>query len=197
MRLAALAVVLVASGPAAADPQPDPAAERAGDANLESTSRRSGRNFTAALGGGLTLGFGIEDSVGRGGSASFRLGQVATERSVLTLEIAGVASFHKVNAEGAELKRNDDTNFLVGAQRWINPALWVRIAVGLGVYKGDDVGPDLDDVTLVGPAGLFGAGFDLVRTRRLAFGIEMMSIGMINRDGLLASNAFMLDLSIE
>jgi hypothetical protein len=51
--------------------------------------------------------------------------------------------------------------------------------------------------TLAGPAGVVGVGVDILRRRRLSFGLEYMSIGMINRDGFLSSNAFMVDLAIE
>ncbi len=211
MRAAVVASLLAASGIAhaehattpatasvdAAGP-PDPAAVAAADANLESTARHQGLSFTAALGGGLTLGIGIDDSVGRGGAGSFRLGIAATPKTVITLELAVVALFHAVKTTGETTTRtNKDTNFMLGAQYFVNAALWVRGAVGLGVYRAEAVGASADDVRLIGPAGVFGVGLDFVRWRRAAIGLELMSIGMLNREGLLSSNGFMLNLSID
>src|SRR5688572_4792418 len=94
--LAGLAIAGVARAAPAApqDTAPDRAAIDAADANLEPTIRRRGTTFTLALGGGLMAGFGIAGSVGRAGSVSLRLGQVATPRLVLTLETAITAVLH-------------------------------------------------------------------------------------------------------
>lgn len=186
-----------ADGPAT-DPKPDPAAVDAADANLESTARRQGLSLTFAVGGGVTLGFGIDNAVGRGGSGSFRLGKVANSRAVVTLEVAGVALFHavKTTTGKSELHTNQDSNVLVGMQYYVNPSLWVRGAVGIGGYKTSELSP-ADEVRLLGPAGAIGAGVDLVRWRRAAIGLEFMTISMINRDGILSSSGFMLDLSVD
>lgn len=195
-----VAAGMLVAGSAHADPppepKPDPSAVEAGDANLESTERRQGLNVTLALGGGMTLGFGIEGSVGRGGSGSFRIGERATTHTVITLEAAGVALFHAVKTTSgmSELKTNKDSNILLGGQYFVNSALWVRGAVGFGVYKTQEIG---DGITLVGPAVAVGAGFDLARWRRIGVGLEVMSISMMNRDGVLSSSGFMLDLSVD
>jgi len=180
--------------------KPDKSAVEAGDANLEPTGRGS-VTATFAVGGGMTIGLGVAGSVGRGGSGSFRIGRSATPHTVITLELAGVALFHAVkttNPDGSPgkttLKTNQDSNLMIGGQYFVSSALWFRGAAGFGVYKTEEVGPG---ITLVGPAGLFGAGFDLIRRRHVALGFEMMSISMINRDGILSSNGFMLDLSVD
>ena len=98
-----LAVAAAHTGLARAG-EPDPTATAAGDANLESTARRQGTNLTLGFGGGFSLGFGIDGSVGRGGSGSLRLGQVATPRVVLTLELSGVALFHAVKTTSGYLR---------------------------------------------------------------------------------------------
>jgi len=169
---------------------PDPIVDTAADANLEPTERHQGLNFTAALGAGFTVGIGIGDSVGRGPSASFRLASIARPRVALTAEIASVTLLHRKAAMGS-IERDQDSNLLLGAQFYAKSSLWVRIAAGLGVYQPSG------GSTLAGPAGLLGVGFDIVRRRRLSFGAEYMSIGMINRDGFLSSNAFMIDLAVE
>ncbi len=199
LKISALAGVacLACGGLAHADEgAPDPAATAAGDANLESTARRKGMSVTFAAGGGLTFGLGIADSVGRGGAAALRLGHVATPRTVLTLELVGVALFHAVQTTSGmtERRTNRDSNLLVGGQYFVNSALWVRGAVGLGVYRADSVA---DDTTLIGPAGALGAGVDVLRWKRVALGLEIMSIGMLNKDGVLSSNAVMLNASVE
>jgi len=209
VRALAVAVVLAAAAPARAetpvppkskepDPPPppsppDPIVDSVRDANLESAARHQGRNVTLAIGGGFTIGFGIDNSVGRGGGFSARLAQVATPRIALTAEIAAVTLFHQVKGTqmSSDIKRDQDTNLMIGAQFYTAGSLWLRFATGFGVYKAADA------PQLAGPAGLLGAGFDIVRSRRVSFGAEFMTIGMINRDGLLSSNVFMFDLSIE
>jgi hypothetical protein len=172
---------------------PDPLVSTAQNANLESTSRHQGINFTAAGGGGFTVGFGIGDSVGRGPGVSFRLAYAANEHFAWTAEIASVALLHQAAGTSAngDILRDQDTNLLLGLQVYANRSLWVRIAGGIGDYrpaKGGNLG---------GPAGAFGGGLDVLRFRRASIGLEMMSIGLINRDGLLTSTVFMLALNIE
>ncbi len=169
---------------------PDPIVDAAADANLEPTDRHQGLNFTAALGAGFTVGIGIDNSVGRGPSASFRLASMARPRIALTAEIASVTLLHRQASMGP-IERDQDSNLLIGAQFYAKSSLWVRIAAGVGVYTPSG------GSTLAGPAGVVGVGVDILRRRRLSFGLEYMSIGMINRDGFLSSNAFMVDLAIE
>jgi hypothetical protein len=198
-----IAIVLAGSTTAMADDttRPDPSAVGAGDANLEPTARRSGNNFTGAIGGGLTVGFGIEDAVGSGGSFSFRFGHAATERTVMTAELAGVVLLHEVAATSGMTtqERNEDTNLFVGAQYFATRAFWVRAAAGIGVYKGRSLkmGESRVDITLVGPASLVGLGLDVIQWRGWSFGIETMSIGMLNRKGLLSTGGLLFNLSFE
>jgi len=199
VRAAPLTLLLVIAHGGITHAEPDPAVAAAGEANLEPTERHQGLSFALALGGGFTLGFGIDDSVGRGGAGSLRLGQAATPRSAITLEVAAAALFHAVKTTSGETttRTNNDSNLLVGAQYFLGPGLWLRAAVGFGVYRARSVGPSADDVTLFGPSGVVGAGVDLVRRHRTAIGFELMSIGMLNREGLLSSNGFMLNLSVD
>ena len=65
---------------------------------------------------------------------------------------------------------------------------------GLGGFRFDNG----DKTTLFGPSGVGGGGFDLVRWKRVAVGVEMMTVGMIDFDeGLLTTTSFMLDVSVE
>lgn len=208
-RAAALAVTLATSSghaaPVAAPisdggvPAPAEVAIAAGDANLEAPGGRSGIVFSAAFGAGLMVGFGIDDSVGRGGAASFRLGHVATPHTVVELELDVVAALHR-QAINSAAATNSDTNLLVGAQYYANPSLWVRLAGGLGVYQARDValGTGLPGVrTLVGPAALVGLGIELARYKWAVIGIEVSASAMINHDGVLVANGLALGLAFD
>jgi hypothetical protein len=205
----ALAGLLVAQVAAADEPAPDPAAVNAGEANLESTAQREGLSITFAAGGGITLGFGVNDSTGTGGSGVIRLAHVATPRSLVMLEIVGSGLLHQVQ-EGmgmdAETKTyvNQVSNFLVGGQFYANPALWFRIAGGFGRYFGDNVTVSrenglrkIGDIRLAGPAVSVGAGVDFVRLKRFRLGAELMATGMVNREGLLSSGGFLVGLTFD
>jgi len=185
----------VASAPAA----PDPAVEDASEANLESTADRRGLTFAASLGGGLMIGFGINDSVGRGGALSLRLGHVATRRTVITFELGFTAALHKP-AMMSEIKTNTNVNLVAGALYYVNPSLWLRFAGGLGVYHGEQVTLStgaLGDVNLSGPAVLGGVGVDLARFKAVVLGLELGTSAMINSDGLLVASGVNLGLSFD
>jgi len=171
----------------AAPAAPDPSAIEAGDANLEPLGDRRGVTFAACFGGGLMVGFGIKDSVGRGGAGSLRLGHVATPRTVVTFEIEGTGALHRP-AKTAAIETNTLINALVGAQYYANRSLWLRSAGGFGLYQGRKVvmsNGTLGDVTLPGGTMLFGAGFDLARYKWLVATFEVRLSAMINSDGVL------------
>ena len=197
-RSAAIAGLVAAAAPAHAEAPaspPDPAALEAGDANLESTAHRQGMTFAASIGGGLLLGFGIKDSVGRGGSVSLRLGHVATPRTVISLEFAITAALHRPAATAtmpSTIKTDTNAELLLGAQYYVDPSLWVRGGAGAGTYQRRGVvvsKVDLGDVTLIGGAALFGAGVDLARFKWAVLDIEFATSAMICSDGVLASAA--------
>jgi hypothetical protein len=194
-------LVMLAPAVALAEDKPEPTVVQAGEANLESTAQRQGLVFTLAAGGGVTLGFGVNDSTGTGGSAVIRLAHVATPHSLVILEIAGGGLLHQVKmGDETTTYVNQVTNFLVGAQAYVNQALWFRLAGGLGRYKGDEVlltPQRRGDIKLAGPAISVGAGVDFVRLKRVRIGAELMATGMINREGLLSSGGFMVGVSID
>lgn len=188
-----------ASRPSAAPAAPDPAVEDAADANLESTEDRSGLTFAGSFGGGLMLGFGIKDSVGRGGSVSLRLGHVATKRTVITFELGLTAALHKP-AMQTKTKTNTNTNLLAGALHYVNPSLWLRFGGGLGVYTGRQVAlstGQLGNVDLVGPAMLGGVGVDLARFKSVVLDLEIETSAMINNDGVLMASGAHIGLSFD
>jgi hypothetical protein len=186
--------------------KPDPSAVQAGEANLESTAARQGYVFTFAVGGSLTLGFGVNDSTGTGGGGVIRLAHVATPRTLITLEVVGSALFHQVKAgDMTTTYTNQNTTFLLGAQVYANPALWFRFAGGFGRYFGDEVLLETDpgqptrrgDIRLAGPAGSVGAGVDLLRLKRFRMGFELIGTGMVNREGVLTSGGFLIGFTVD
>ena len=183
---------------------PDPAVVEAGDANLESTANRRGLTFAGSLGGGLIVGIGIKDSVGRGGSVSLRLGHVATPRTVITFEVNVTAALHRPSPTAGDMasgiKPNTFAGLLAGAQYYVNPSLWLRGAGGVGVYQGRSVAVSsvaVGDVTHVGPALLAGAGLELARFKWAVLGIEVATSAMINGDGVLFTGGAGLGLSFD
>jgi hypothetical protein len=186
-----LVAVVVLGGVAHADDAADPAAEQAGEeANLEVKAPRDGTTFSVAGGGSLALGFGIDDSVGRGGALSLRLGHVMTPSSVLLLELAGASQFHKVSMTSTV--HNDDTHALIGAQYYSSPSLWFRAGVGYGSYH---LVQASGDRTLRGVASIIGAGIDILRRHYFVLGIEYFSTATLNKEGVITSSALCLGAS--
>lgn len=186
--------------PAPQDEAPDPAVQDAAEANLASTENRRGLTFAGSFGGGLILGFGIKDSVGRGPSLSLRLGHVATRRTVITFEVNVTAALHKPPGMMSSIQPNTNTNLLAGALRYVSPSLWLRFAAGLGGYQGRKVvlaNGTRDDVTLVGPAVLGGVGIDLARFKAAVLDLEVGTSAMVNRDGVLVASGLNLGLSFD
>src|SRR5438552_2690623 len=89
---------------------PDPIVEQAKDENLESTQRHQGMNVTLALGGGFTLGFGIDNVVNRGVTGTLRFATVASDKLAFTFEGVTLTLLHRLNTEmgDAPLKRDQD-----------------------------------------------------------------------------------------
>ena len=196
--LLAPAVVRADVTPAAPEPPPDPAAVEAGDANLESTSLRRGFILTLALGGAFSIGLGMDNATGSGGAATLRLAHVANARTVFAAEIVGSALFFDVLDK---LYRTDVQSFLLSGQYYLNQALWLRAGLGFGRYGAGAhrVGELVvrEPFRLAGPAGSAGAGVDIVRLKRFRASIEVCSTAMLNREGVLVSNALLFGFSID
>lgn len=188
------------------DPKPDPAALDVGEANLESLATRKGLIFTFAFGGSVSVGLGMKNATGRGGAGTLRLAHVASPRTVLAVEIVGSALFFSVSKEAY---RTDAQSFMLAGQLYVNPALWLRGAVGIGRYAGEELKIDVmvgdqveekilrDRIRLAGPAASAGAGVDVLRYKRFRASLEVCSTAMLNRDGILSSNAFLIGLSLD
>ncbi len=184
---------------AAAGEPPDSAVDEAADANLESIEARRGLTFSVSVGGGLLVGIGIEDSVGRGPAVSLRLGHVATRRTVITFEIATTAALHKP-AMMSGTAADASVNLLAGARTYVNPSLWLRGAGGIGVFQGRELLRDsgkLEDLTLAGPALLGGVGVDVARLKWTVLSVEVAISAMINREGVLVASGLNFGLSFD
>ena len=194
MGRAAAALLLFATA-AHADPAPDPAAERAGFANLESIEHRQGFTFSAALGGSVTIGGGT----GTGGNLALKLGRVATPKTVFTFVLGGSAQFHR-SADMKSLIANNLTYALAGAQYWAVPSLWLGIAAGAGTYHCNECVTEegtRETSKRAGPSGGVGAGVDLVRFKGVVLGLEVYSIGVITRGGFIMTSGMSLGLSFD
>lgn len=198
MKLAAVALVAIVGTASAdtvapvAEPLPDPAALRAGDANLEPITHRKGFTVGASVAPELTIGNGDVGS-NTGGLLLLRLGQVATPSSVVYLELAGAGQLHKV---GERLEQNTHTSFLVGAQYWAG-SLWVRGGLGLGIYRGNDVPIAGHDIRHVGPGSSVGVGVDLVRMKSAVLDLELFAMGMLYRRGIIMTSGVGFGLSFD
>lgn len=189
MRLAILALVTGAGLQTAyaddkADeekPDPEPAADRAGNANLESVEHRRGVVFSAALGPSLTF----HGSTGTGGTFLLKVGHVASPRATFTFLIGGGAQPHRVGADGP-LVANNVTYALGGAQYWFTGSVWVSAGVGGGTFHCNQC-IDMDtniatDTKRAGLASGAGAGVDLVRFKGMVLGLEIYSVLVLPKD---------------
>jgi hypothetical protein len=201
----ALAVIALAGAAhaeprvAAAPPPPDSAVDDAADANLESIADRRGLTFDAAVGGGLVVGLGIKDSVGRGGSVSLRLGHVATRRTVINFNLDVTAALHKEGSAGS-VYTNTAAAFSAGARTYLNTSLWVRGAGGLGIYDAHQVALENGqhgDVRLFGPAVLAGLGIDLARFKWAVLALDTGVTAILTTDGVLVTSGLRLGLSFD
>jgi hypothetical protein len=169
----------------------DPTAQEAAEeANLESNAPRHGTTFSISVGGGLTMG----DGVGRGPSASFRVGHVATPLTVLTFELTGGSLLHQDKAS-TTIHHNDDFSLMAGALHYVNASLWVRGAGGLTVYTTDNTPPELHPAH-AGLGGLVGLGIDFVRWHYLVLGLESFGqLSVVSTKGLVFNSGLCLGLT--
>ena len=202
MKVAAIALVAIAAlriahaDPAPAkEPPPDPAAERAANANLESVEHRRGIVFGGAVGASVTIGGGT----GTGGDLALKIGHVATPKTVITFMFGGSAQLHKNLMK--DLVANATTYALAGAQYWVGPSLWVSLGVGGGNYHckecQNDAGQIVPLVKRAGVAGGVGAGLDLARWRGVVLGLEIYSVSLLDRDGLVMTSGMSLGLAFD
>ncbi len=193
--LAAVAVPARAHAEAPADPPEvdDAAVEAASEANLESQAPRHGTTLSLSLGAAATFGLGIDDSTGRGGALSIRVGHVMTPRALLTFEVTSFATLHEIGMAPTTLLTNTDVNLLVGVQQYTSPSLWVRAAGGVGAYKLERGA--MPTLHYAGPTSAVGIGIDIIRHHYLVVAIEAVTTGMLNRDGVLISSTLGVGVS--
>jgi hypothetical protein len=200
-----VAVALALGGTAVADPtppKPDPSVEDVGDANLTPANRHHGIAFAVAVGGGLSFGIGVQGAVGKGGGFSARLGEWATKHTLVTVEIAVDALIHRPAAPAGStdeqpVSTNTAAHALVGAQYYVGPGFWIRGALGWGAYAGHDEPMRGENIQLSGPAGLVGAGVELVRWKAVALELQFTSVTLVSREGLISSNALLLGVAFD
>jgi hypothetical protein len=157
------------------------------EANLESNAPREGLVLGASLGFGIMMGGGV----GRGPAVDFRLGHVATQRTVITFELAISSSLHKEATMNKTLT-DSVAGLFIGAQRYTAPrgSVWIRGAGGLSFYQAD-FGKTDPPKPITGVGGLVGGGIDLARWGKVVLGFEAYSIASLSRDG------FKLDLNFS
>lgn len=182
-----IALLVALAGTAHADPDPA-ATQQAHEANLESDAPRQGTTISAAFGGGLVVGKGDSETVP---IASFRLGHVATPKTIVTLEVAGGTFFH---SQGNKLFTDSSSTTLVGGLYYVGPSAWIRGAAGVNAHRVESPTPAMS-FTHVGPAGAVGGGVDLLRRHLFVVGIEVFGILAINRDGPLVTGGLCLGFS--
>ena len=190
-------LALAAPATALADAPDARALQAADESNLVSNAPRSGFTLSISLGGNLVLGGNAgnvgDTGVGRGPSASFRIGHVATRDTVITFELTGGSRLHESNITGSPLYHDDDYNLMAGALTYVAPSLWLRGAAGLSVITFDD---STGSKPRAGISGLAGIGLDLVRWKKLVLGLEgwgMTSIVAVR--GIVFDSALCLGLT--
>jgi hypothetical protein len=171
-------------------PEIDPRSEeQASEANLVSNAPRAGVTFSGAIGGGLVLG----DGVGRGPAASFRLGHVATSKTVITFELSIASLLHEPMGD-TRTHHNDIGHAMAGALVYVGPSLWLRGAGGLSIYTVDDPGQSSRPHPGVG--GLVGLGVDFVRWHYLVLGLEWFTaVSIVSTRGAMLDGGICLGLS--
>ena len=183
-----LVAVVVLGGVAYADPDVDPSAEQAGEANLVSNAPREGMTYAGALGGGMIISKGKTASVP---TLDLRLGHVANARTIVTVELVGGTYTHKLSMTGATLI-DSQLSFLVGAQIYIAPSVWLRGAGGVGTHTTDDGSGQTPHGGLT--MG-WGAGVDLIRWHYVVLGIEGFYTGTFAKGGYTSLGGIGLGLT--
>jgi hypothetical protein len=174
----------------------DSRAEEAGrEANLESNAPREGFVIAGSAGAGLVFGDG---EIGRGPGVSLRVGHVATSSTVLTFEITTGSALHGFK-DPMTMKTttyiNNTVALLAGAQVYLAPSFWIRIAGGLGGYTIDRPPQSGGRTNYPGLAGCTSLGIDLARWHYLVLGIETVTVGNITDKGLVVTSGLNLGLS--
>jgi hypothetical protein len=169
----------------------DRARTQAAEANLEPTRLREGFAIGIAIGGGMQVGFGIEEASGTPGAGSLRIGTSASDRLAWFIDLIQAGTPRRGDDGGAELNR---TNVLgAGAQIFALPTLWIRGGAGLGHLK-------LNSESNMGGyygLGMYGGGgVDFLRRGRFALSGEVEFISGLYKDGLVSAVVFQLGATL-
>lgn len=181
--------------------KPDLAADESGDenadatareANLESNAPRQGLVVAGSVGFGVMMGGGV----GRGPVADLRLGHVATQRTLITFELAISSSLHK-EATMNQTLTDSVAGLFVGAQSYTAPrsSIWFRGAGGLAIYQAD-FGKKDPPKAVPGVGGLAGLGVDIARWGKLVLGVEAFSVASLSSQGFKLDLNFSTSLSL-
>jgi hypothetical protein len=188
--LIAAPVVMTLAAPMAAHAD-DRARRQASEANLEPTRLREGFAIGIAIGGGMQVGFGIEEASGTPGAGSLRIGTSASDRLAWFIDLIQAGTPRRGDSSGVELNR---TNVLgVGAQIFALPTLWLRGGAGLGHLKLNS------ESNMNGQYGLGmygGGGVDFLRRGRFALSGEVEFISGLYRDGFVSAVVFQLGATL-
>lgn len=220
-RALAATMVLAVAAPALADPDPDPApaavrkplppykpgkpdrwAVYGGEeANLEGTGIRSGFAFAGYLGPAVQIGIDMEHATGTGGSFSFRLGRFADRDTVITIELAGTVfpyRFEDDVTHETHIRYNQSTLAAFGAQTYVAPILWVRLALGVAGFTRRDKGLMRDSTdNRFGAGAVVGAGLEIVRRKSVSLALELLTTGAVYpTDGVILGGGLGLSLGI-
>lgn len=185
LRLVPALAILLAAGPAAAEPGRY-------YAEAPEASIRSGWNFGFGLGGGeISCGGPGCDGVTEAGSLDLQLGRMLRPRLRAVLDVWGMA--HSED----DLKVNQ-TIVTAGIQYWIVNRLWVRGGLGTAraafTYDGALGNTESDDAqTVLGLAG--GIGFEVMSRRSFALDVELRGGSGFYRDIHAHNGAFTLGLT--
>lgn len=202
MRAAAVAVVLAAPGLAIADAparrplspvRPSPPDSRAAAMSAESNLEwpRSGFRASAAIGPAMQIGVGIDDSSGKGGGISLRVGTASGPRLAWLLELASTG--YAAENVDLEAKLNSSSLLTLGAQVHVTEAVWVRFGAGLATFvqRSETGQPEF-----AGVGSTFGAGYDVVRRGDLALSLELAALGAFyDGDSLVTSSVLALGVT--
>jgi hypothetical protein len=196
VRAAVLVIALSSAVSSAAHAETKPPAPdantdfEASEANLESTSPRSGLMFAFAGGFGVLIGGNI--GVGRGGAVSLRVGHKATRSTQITFEFSGTGALHRIGTNDAPTT-DSNAGLFAGAQTYLGRATWVRLAAGPTVFTAN--ANTSMQYSKPGFGGLVGGGLDLARWGYVVLGFESFAMASMTRDGFKMQLGFAFGLS--
>jgi hypothetical protein len=183
------------------------------EANLEGTGIRSGFAFAGYLGPAIQIGVDMDHATGTGGSFSFRLGRFADRDTIITVELAGTVFPQRFDTCSTNpppsdpcptanlvhhLNYNQSTLAAFGAQTYVAPILWIRMAVGFAAFTRREAGAMRDSTAShFGGGAVVGAGLEIVRRKSVSLALELLGTGAVYpTDGVIIGGGLGLSLGI-